>query len=178
MGGPAAAERRSAKRNRDCGVARDQSRAPLGRRRVCSRRRHTFSVLFPPRDWPVGPKPQNNDSMVLRRELRRFVGSAGGRCGKAGGAARGRSAASHCELTQGRSSWQRQRDYAGAARRGPVRSSQSFLWDSGNSFGLPRSEILGRLANAGARVYRTDLDGASHVLPRRPLGHAFVAALQ
>ena len=31
---------------------------------------------------------------------------------------------------------------------------------SGNSFGLPRIEILGRLANAGARVYRTDLDGA------------------
>ena len=22
-------------------------------------------VLFPPRDWPVGDKPQNSDSMVL-----------------------------------------------------------------------------------------------------------------
>jgi competence protein ComEC len=31
---------------------------------------------------------------------------------------------------------------------------------SGNSFGLPRAEVLARLANAGARVYRTDLDGA------------------
>ena len=31
---------------------------------------------------------------------------------------------------------------------------------SGNSFGLPRTEVLARLANAGARVYRTDLDGA------------------
>jgi competence protein ComEC len=31
---------------------------------------------------------------------------------------------------------------------------------SGNSFGLPRAEVLGRLADAGARVYRTDLDGA------------------
>jgi competence protein ComEC len=31
---------------------------------------------------------------------------------------------------------------------------------SGNSFGLPKLEILGRLADAGARVYRTDLDGA------------------
>jgi hypothetical protein len=31
---------------------------------------------------------------------------------------------------------------------------------SGNSFGLPRREILGRLADAGTRVYRTDLDGA------------------
>jgi competence protein ComEC len=31
---------------------------------------------------------------------------------------------------------------------------------SGNSFGLPRFEILARLALAGTRVYRTDLDGA------------------
>jgi competence protein ComEC len=30
----------------------------------------------------------------------------------------------------------------------------------GNSFGLPRFETLERLANAGTRVYRTDLDGA------------------
>jgi competence protein ComEC len=30
----------------------------------------------------------------------------------------------------------------------------------GNSFGLPRTEVLGRLADARARVYRTDLDGA------------------
>ncbi len=29
-----------------------------------------------------------------------------------------------------------------------------------NSFGLPRPEVLGRLTQAGARVYRTDLDGA------------------
>jgi competence protein ComEC len=26
----------------------------------------TFQVLFPPHDWPVGTKPRNNDSMVLR----------------------------------------------------------------------------------------------------------------
>jgi len=31
---------------------------------------------------------------------------------------------------------------------------------SGNSFGLPRTETLARLAAAGTRVYRTDLDGA------------------
>ena len=23
-------------------------------------------MLFPPQDWPVGTKPQNNDSLVLR----------------------------------------------------------------------------------------------------------------
>ena len=31
---------------------------------------------------------------------------------------------------------------------------------SGNLFGLPRLETLGRLAEAGTRVCRTDLDGA------------------
>ena len=31
---------------------------------------------------------------------------------------------------------------------------------SGNSFGLPRTDVLGPLADAGARVYRTDLDRA------------------
>jgi competence protein ComEC len=31
---------------------------------------------------------------------------------------------------------------------------------TGNSFHLPRMKTLARLANAGARVYRTDLDGA------------------
>jgi beta-lactamase superfamily II metal-dependent hydrolase len=31
---------------------------------------------------------------------------------------------------------------------------------SGNSFGLPRTEVLGRLGDAGTRVYRTDLHGA------------------
>jgi len=28
------------------------------------------------------------------------------------------------------------------------------------SFGLPKFDVLQRLQNAGARVYRTDLDGA------------------
>jgi competence protein ComEC len=32
---------------------------------------------------------------------------------------------------------------------------------AGNSFGLPRMETLSRLSAAGARVYRTDLDGGT-----------------
>ena len=32
---------------------------------------------------------------------------------------------------------------------------------AGNSFGLPRTGTLSRLGAAGARVYRTDLDGAT-----------------
>jgi competence protein ComEC len=31
---------------------------------------------------------------------------------------------------------------------------------SENSFGLPRTEVIGRLADAGVRVYRTDIVGA------------------
>jgi len=49
---------------------------------------------------------------------------------------------------------------------------------STNSFGLPRPETLARLAAAGARVYRTDLDGAvSFYLDGRSVT-ASVAALQ
>jgi competence protein ComEC len=44
---------------------------------------------------------------------------------------------------------------------------------SGNSFGLPRNDFLDRMAAAGTRVYRTDLNGAVTFLPRRPLRHAF-----
>jgi len=49
---------------------------------------------------------------------------------------------------------------------------------SGNSFGLPKTEVLGRLAAAGAKVYRTDLDGAvSFYLDGRQVT-ASVAALR
>ena len=36
-------------------------------------------VLFPPRDWPVGLEPKNNDSMVLRVSLRRDFRATRGR---------------------------------------------------------------------------------------------------
>ena len=41
-----------------------------------------------------------------------------------------------------------------------VKPEFAIISVSGNSFGVPRTEILGRLANVGASVYRTDVDGA------------------
>ena len=49
---------------------------------------------------------------------------------------------------------------------------------SANSFGLPRLETLSRLAGAGTRVYRTDLDGAVTFYLDGHSVTASVAALQ
>jgi competence protein ComEC len=118
-----------------------------------------LQVLFPPRDWPVGPKPQNSDSMVLRlslgdtsvllegdaeKQVERRVAALhhpGANLIKIGH--HGSANATTPELV------------ASAKPRFAIISV-----GSGNSFGLPRTEVLGRLAAAGARVYRTDLDGA------------------
>ncbi|MFZ1142446.1 MAG: ComEC/Rec2 family competence protein [Candidatus Sulfotelmatobacter sp.] len=116
-------------------------------------------VLFPPRDWHVGSKPQNNDSMVLRVS---FGDSSVLLEGDAEKQVERRVAALH-------------HPSAGLLRVGHHGSSNATTPElvasakpqfaiisvgSGNSFGLPRPEVLGRLADAGARVYRTDLDGA------------------
>ncbi len=116
-------------------------------------------VLFPPRDWPAGPKPQNKDSMVLRVSF-----------------------GSSSVLLEGDAEKQEERHVAllhptanliKIGHHGSANATTPELLaaahpqfavisvGSGNSFGLPRPEILGRLANAGARVYRTDLDGAT-----------------
>ena len=49
---------------------------------------------------------------------------------------------------------------------------------SGNSFGLPRTAVRALLAAAGARVYRTDLDGAVIFYLDGHSVTPFVAALQ
>jgi competence protein ComEC len=116
-------------------------------------------VLFPPRDWPAGPKPQNKDSMVLRvsygdssvllegdaeKEEERHV------------AALHHPTANLIKIGHHGSANATTPELLAATK------SQFAIISvgSGNSFGLPRPEILGRLAKAGARVYRTDLDGA------------------
>ncbi len=117
------------------------------------------SVLFPPRDSPVGSRPENNDSMVLQVSY-------------------GESSV----LLEGDAEKQVERHIAfahhpradllkvghhgsdNATTPELVTSVQPELAvisvGSGNSFGLPRFETLSRLASANARVYRTDLDGA------------------
>jgi competence protein ComEC len=118
-----------------------------------------ISVLFPPQDWPSGTKPQNNDSLVLRVSY-------------------GESSA----LLEGDAEKQIERRIAAlhhprasllkVGHHGSNNATTPELVDSahpqfavvsvgaGNSFGLPRNETLARLAAAGTRVYRTDLEGA------------------
>jgi competence protein ComEC len=119
----------------------------------------TIRVLFPPRDWHVGSRPQNNDSLVLHVS---YGDSSALLEGDAEKQVERRVAALHHPA-------------ANLVKVGHHGSSNATTLElvasvkpqfaiisvgSGNSFGLPRNEVLGRLADAGARVYRTDLDGA------------------
>jgi len=117
------------------------------------------SVLFPPRDLPLGDKPQNNDSMVLRVS---YGESSILLEGDAEKSVERRIAALHHPsanlLKVGHHGSANATTPELVACAKPQFAIVSV--GSGNSFGLPRREILGRLADAGARVYRTDLDGA------------------
>ena len=117
------------------------------------------TVLFPPRDWPVGPKPENNDSMVLRVDYKESSVLLEGDAQKQ---VERRIAALHLPKV----------DLLRVGHHGSANASTPELLSAAgaqfavisvgyrNSFGLPRLEVLQRLADAGARVYRTDLDGA------------------
>ncbi len=118
----------------------------------------TIRVLFPPRDWPVGPKPQNNDSMVLRVS---YGDSSVLLEGDAERQVERRIAAIHHPSANlikvghhGSANATTPELVASAKPKFAIISV-----GSGNPFGLPRSEVLGRLADAGTRVYRTDLHG-------------------
>jgi competence protein ComEC len=118
----------------------------------------TVSVLFPARDVPLGSKPSNNDSMVLRVS---FGDSAVLLEGDAEKQVERRIAAMHHPTA----------NLLKVGHHGSANATTAELLasvkpefaivsvGSGNTFGLPRTEILGRLAGAGARVYRTDVDG-------------------
>ena len=118
----------------------------------------TVRVLFPPRQWPIGDHAQNNDSMVLRVS---YLDSS--------------------ILLEGDAEKKVERYIAGTERcratllkvghHGSAKATTPELMaavqpqfgiisvGSGNSFGLPRMETLSRLSAAGARIYRTDLEG-------------------
>lgn len=116
-------------------------------------------VLFPPRDWAMGDKPQNNDSMVLRLSYGESAMLLEGDAEKK--AERRVAAVEHPEAQvlkvghHGSANATTPELMASAKPRFAVISV-----GSGNSFGLPRDETLARLASEGIRVYRTDLDGA------------------
>jgi competence protein ComEC len=119
----------------------------------------TVNVLFPPRDWGAGSKPQNNDSMVLRVS---YGESSVLLEGDAQKPVERRVAALHHPTAN----LLRVGHHGSANATTPeliasVKPEFAIISvGSGNSFGLPRNEVLERLADAGARVYRTDLDGA------------------
>ena len=118
-----------------------------------------IKVLFPPHDWFVADKPRNNDSMVLRVS---FGDSSLLLEGDAEKQVERRVAALH----------QPAASVLKVGHHGGANATTEELLNcsrpkfaivsvgSGNSFGLPRVETLARLAQAGTRVYRTDLDGA------------------
>jgi competence protein ComEC len=119
----------------------------------------TVEVLFPPRDSPVGSKPQNNDSMVLRVS---YADSSVLLEGDAEKQVERRVAALHHPSANLVKVGHHGSNNATTAELVASARPQFAIISvgSGNSFGLPRTEVLGRLADAGARVYRTDLDGA------------------
>jgi len=117
------------------------------------------SILFPPRDLPVGEKPTNNDSMVMRvsygessvllegdaeKRVERYV------------AAMHHPSASLLKVGHHGSANATTEELVDSAKPQYAVISVGY----GNSFGLPRRETLSRLEEAGARVYRTDLHGA------------------
>jgi competence protein ComEC len=120
----------------------------------------TVSVLFPPRDLPVGARSQNNDSLVLRVSYKESAILLEGDAEKQ---VERRIAALHHPSA----------DLLKVGHHGSGNATTQELVDvshpafavisvgSGNSFGLPRSEILARLAAVGTRVFRTDMDGAT-----------------
>jgi competence protein ComEC len=134
----------------------------------------TVSILFPPRDWPVGPKPSNNDSMVLLvslTEARIPQASASPAVprdvsvlieGDAQQPVERRVAALHHPKV----------DLLRVGHHGSSNATTPELLAAAeptfavisvgyrNPFGLPRMDVLARLEKSGARVYRTDVDGA------------------
>jgi competence protein ComEC len=117
------------------------------------------SVLFPPRDWPVGAKPQNNDSMVLQVD---YGDSSVLLEGDAEKQVERRIAALHHPKV----------NLLRVGHHGSNNASTPELLTSAhpefavisvgfrNSFGLPKFSTLDCLSQSGARVYRTDVEGA------------------
>ncbi len=119
-----------------------------------------IQVLFPPRDWLAGSRPQNNDSLVLRVTYEDTSVLLEGDAEKQ--VERRIAERSHPSA-----------NLLKVGHHGSANATTTELVDSakpqfavisvgtGNPFGLPRIETLDRLAKAGVRVYRTDLDGAT-----------------
>jgi competence protein ComEC len=116
-------------------------------------------VLFPPRNWPVGLEPKNNDSMVMQVSYGETSVLLEGDAEKA---VERRIASLHHPRA----------DLLKVGHHGSATSTTPEILQSvkpslavisvgfRNSFGLPKTDVLDRLQNSGVHVYRTDLNGA------------------
>jgi len=116
-------------------------------------------VLFPPREWPLGPQPKNNDSMVLQVSYGETSVLLEGDAEKA---VEKRIASLHHPKA----------DLLKVGHHGSATSTTPEILQSvkpsfavisvgfRTSFGLPKLDVLQRLQSAGVHVYRTDLNGA------------------
>jgi competence protein ComEC len=116
-------------------------------------------VLFPPRDWPVGLEPKNNDSMVLHVS---YGATSVLLEGDAEKAVERRIAGLHHPRA----------DLLKVGHHGSATSTTPEILQSvkpsfavisvgfRTSFGLPKPVVLARLQAAGVHVYRTDINGA------------------
>jgi competence protein ComEC len=116
-------------------------------------------VLFPPQDWPVGLEPKNNDSMVLQVSYGNTSVLLEGDAEKA---VERRIASLHHPHA----------DLLKVGHHGSATSTTPEILQSvkpsyavisvgfRNSFGIPKPDVIERLQRSGARVYRTDINGA------------------
>ncbi len=116
-------------------------------------------VLFPPRDWPVGLAPKNNDSMVLHVS---YGATSALLEGDAEKAVERRIALIHHPHA----------DLLKVGHHGSATSTTEEILDSvkpsaavisvgfRNSYGLPKEDVLARLQASKIHVYRTDVNGA------------------
>jgi len=116
-------------------------------------------VLFPPRDWPVGLEPKNNDSMVLQASFGATSVLLEGDAEKAVErriASRERPKADLLKVGHHGSATSTTPEILESVK--PRFAVISVGWR--NSFGLPKADVLQRLQEAGVHTYRTDLNGA------------------
>jgi competence protein ComEC len=117
------------------------------------------SVLFPPREWPVGAKPENDDSMVLQVRYGQSSILLEGDAEKAVErrvAARYHPRAQLLKVGHHGSATSTTPEILAAVKPEFAVISVGY----GSSFRFPRAEVLSRLAACGSHVYRTDVAGA------------------
>jgi competence protein ComEC len=118
-----------------------------------------MEVLFPPRDWPVGLEPKNNDSMVLHVSYGATSVLLEGDAEKAVERRIAILHHPHAELLKvghHGSNTSTTPEILASVKPSFAVISVGFH----TSYGLPKEDVLARLQDAGARTYRTDVNGA------------------